>query len=86
LAGFDGERKLHLVKWNTVCSPFPRGGLGVKNLMLFDKALLGKWLWTFTQKENSSWRQVLVDKYGIQKGGRCSEETQAPSLEELKFF
>jgi hypothetical protein len=37
--GFDGERKLHLVKWKTVCSPIPRGGLGVKNLMFFNKAL-----------------------------------------------
>lgn len=58
----------------------------MENLIMFDKALLGKWLWTFTQKENSLWRQVPVDKYGIQKEGRCSEETQAPSLEEFFIF
>jgi hypothetical protein len=50
----------------------------VKNLMLFNKALLGKWLWRFAQEENSLWRQVIVEKYGIQRGGWCSEETQAP--------
>jgi len=40
--GFDGEQKLHLVKSKFVCSPIPRGGLGLKNLMLFNRALLGK--------------------------------------------
>jgi hypothetical protein len=41
--GIDGEPKLHLVNWKIVCSSVLRGGgLGVKNLMLFHKALLGK--------------------------------------------
>jgi len=40
----DRESKFHLVNWKNICSPVPRGGLRVKNLMLFNKALLGKWL------------------------------------------
>jgi hypothetical protein len=42
--GFGCEPKLHLVNWKTDCSPVPRGGLVVKNFMLFIKTLLGKWL------------------------------------------
>jgi hypothetical protein len=37
-----GEHKFYLVKWKTICSPVSRGGLGVMNLMLFNKALFGK--------------------------------------------
>jgi hypothetical protein len=56
---------MHLANWKTICSPVPRGGLGIKNLMLFNKTLLGKWLWRFGQEENSLWRQVIVMQYGI---------------------
>jgi hypothetical protein len=38
----DGKHNLHLIKWKTFCSRIARGGLGVKNLTLFNKALLGK--------------------------------------------
>ncbi|XP_020270858.1 uncharacterized protein LOC109846046 [Asparagus officinalis] len=35
----------NLVKWEEVCKPKKCGGLGVKNLKVMNKALLGKWLW-----------------------------------------
>ena len=36
--------KHSLVAWENVCSPLEAGGLGVKNLVHFNLALLGKWL------------------------------------------
>jgi len=41
----------------------------LRKIMLFNKALLGKWLWRFGHEENSLWRQVIVMKYGILRGG-----------------
>ena len=34
----------HLVGWDKVCVPKAKVGLGVRSLVLFNKALLGKWL------------------------------------------
>lgn len=39
------KRKYHLVKWQLICKPKIRGGLGVKNLELFNISLLYKWWW-----------------------------------------
>jgi hypothetical protein len=42
--GLGEDHKLHLVAWDRVCSPIQQGGLGVKYLIPFNRALLGKWL------------------------------------------
>jgi hypothetical protein len=30
------------------------------------------------QEETSIWRQVIVEKYGVQRGGWCSKEARGP--------
>jgi hypothetical protein len=52
-----------------VCSPLQFGGLGVRPLIPFNRALLGKWLWRFGMEEHHLWRRVLVAKYGVERGG-----------------
>jgi hypothetical protein len=42
--GGSQTKKMHLVNWNTVCSPKSLGGLGVLNLGYMNDALLTKWL------------------------------------------
>ena len=37
-----GESKIHLVGWDKVCAPKVNGGLGIRKLTTFNKALLGK--------------------------------------------
>jgi hypothetical protein len=45
--GIGEEFKYHLVRWDKVCSPISEGGLGIKNLRTFNRAILGKWPWRY---------------------------------------
>jgi hypothetical protein len=48
---------------SNICSPKQSGGLGVRNLIKFNQALLGKWLWRNKTKRESLWRLVVETKY-----------------------
>ena len=39
-----GDSKLHFVGWDKVCAPLQNGGLPIRKLTTFNKALLRKWL------------------------------------------
>ena len=51
--GGNLERKIHLVNWDIVYSSKEKGGLGIRSLSNFNKALLEKWNWRFAMEENS---------------------------------
>jgi hypothetical protein len=70
--GLGDEFKYHLVNWSTVCSPVCEGGLGIRNLRTFNRALLGKWLWRYAQEREAWWRLVVEAKFGSVGGGWCS--------------
>jgi hypothetical protein len=70
--GLGEEFKYHLVSWSKVCSPISEGGLGIRNLMVFNRALLGKWLWRYGLEREAWWRLAVDSKYGSLWGGWCS--------------
>ena len=37
----SSERKIHLLNWKTVCTSKEKGGLGIRNLVLMNRLLLG---------------------------------------------
>jgi len=66
------EFKYHLVSWSKVCSPILEGGLGIRNLRIFNKALLGKWLWRYAHEREAWWKSVVDAKYSSTWAGWCS--------------
>lgn len=61
----DSKRKrMHLIKWEKVCSSKQVGGLGLVPLRLKNNSLLAKWWWrTYTERDRF-WNRVLQEKYG----------------------
>jgi hypothetical protein len=70
--------KIHLVKWDMVCSPYSHGGLAIKNIRRFNEALLGKWLWRFGVERVAFWRKIIMVKYGSVEGGWVSKVPSGP--------
>ena len=62
--GGNLERKTNLVNWEVVCADKEKGGLGLRKLVLLNKALLGKWIWRFSCDKENLWKQVILAKYG----------------------
>jgi hypothetical protein len=58
------EKKLRWIKWDHICLPKEKAGLGVKNLQLFNSALLGKWKWRFLNDEAAIWTELFRYRYG----------------------
>ena len=52
--------------------PRELGGLGVRKLVSFNQASLGKWLWRYDHETSCLWRRVIAMKYGEGKGGWCT--------------
>jgi hypothetical protein len=56
-----------------VCSPISEGGLGIRNLRTFNKALLGKCLWQYEHEREALWRSAVDAKYGSTWAGSGAE-------------
>jgi hypothetical protein len=52
--------------------------LGIQNLLKFNRALLGKWLWRYGIERDAWWRVAVDSKFGSLWGGWCSRELVGP--------
>ena len=67
--GLGEDFKYHLVSWDRVCTPLCYGGLGIRKLLLYNQALLGKWIWRYAREKEALWRKIVDLKYGGWWGG-----------------
>ena len=71
------EQKPYLVRWPIVCLDKRKGGLGVKSLGTFNRALFGKWSWRFANERKALWNQVIRRKYEEERGWSSCEAREA---------
>ena len=57
--GVSNMTKISWLKWSTVCTPKQMGGLGIKNLSIFNISLLVKWHWHFLVETEAIWALIL---------------------------
>ena len=62
-----------LVAWEKVCLPVEMGGLGIRSVVSFNQALLGKWLRRYGHEVTHLWQRVISTKYGEGQGGWCTK-------------
>ncbi|GAU18465.1 hypothetical protein TSUD_366480 [Trifolium subterraneum] len=61
--GMD-NKKVCWVSWDRICGTKEKGGLGIKNLAHFNFSLLCKWKWRCLNETTTSWRDILLFRYG----------------------
>ena len=57
------ERKMHWLSWEKMCKPKCMGGMGFKDLSVFNDALLGRQIWRLIHLKQSLLSRVLRAKY-----------------------
>ena len=63
--------------YTTVCiSHKMKGGLGIRNFSILNRALLCKWNWRFVAERESFWKLIISRKYGEEGGGWISREVR----------
>ena len=64
LWGGDAEyKKTPLIAWDTACTPRKLGGLGIKNLNLWNNACIAKLVWAVAKKKDLLWIQWVHGRY-----------------------
>ncbi|XP_074293443.1 uncharacterized protein LOC141620485 [Silene latifolia] len=51
------------ISWDICCMPKDEGGIGIKEAKIWNKALLGKYVWWLTNKKDHLWQAYVSNKW-----------------------
>lgn len=58
------KKGVHLVNWKTLTLRKQQRGIGIQILRKQNQSSLMKWLWRYSNQDQSLWRRVIKEKYG----------------------
>ncbi|CAA7027943.1 unnamed protein product [Microthlaspi erraticum] len=73
------SRGIHWIAWDKICIPFDKGGLGFRDLQLFNLALLAKQIWRLLHFPSSLLARVLKGRYYRNSSPLEVEKSNMPS-------
>ncbi|XP_062005568.1 uncharacterized protein LOC133722711 [Rosa rugosa] len=73
------KNKVHWKAWDHLCKSKADGGIGFKELLTFNKALLAKQCWRLINNPNSLWCRVLKARYFHQSSFLKAKNGSRPS-------
>ncbi|XP_074300671.1 uncharacterized protein LOC141631969 [Silene latifolia] len=53
----DNTHKLYMKSWKSCCCPWAEGGFNIKEILSWNRANLGKWIWRIMNQADSVWVQ-----------------------------
>ena len=80
------SKKMHVVNWDIVTLPKHLGGLGIKIIMVRNKALLAKRAWALHTNSPNFWAETLRKKYPITSNTIKCKSPAWSSIQKEKFI
>lgn len=76
----DGERGMHLIRWETIIKPKRLGGANLRSAEKMNWAMLAKLAWRLLKSSGETWAEVLKAKYSVAADdGACFKSKQRSS-------
>lgn len=73
------ERYMAMIAWHKLCQEEDKGGLGIKDLKRFNKALLQKLVWQLATEQDRVWVAIIKAKYFPQESFWGAEDKRGTS-------
>ncbi|GLT87976.1 hypothetical protein SLE2022_060240 [Rubroshorea leprosula] len=80
----EQHRKIHLIKWDTVCQPRHLGGLGLKKSRDANIVAMCKLNWRLHSEKSNTWSKLFCRKYSIVDPRDPLPNHGSPTLQAMK--
>lgn len=83
---FDSKAGIHRKKWDVLKKRKDEGGMGFRDLLSFNRAMLGKQAWCLAQTQTSLWGRTLKSLYFPKPGVLAGSKRNKTFMGMAKFI